>query len=67
MLAPFARLSDPMCANAGGAGLGLPLVKSLVERHGGHLSFASRPNQGTIVAAHLPRRGLMAAEVGRAA
>ena len=37
-----------------GAGLGLSLVKSLVELHGGTVTIASNPEQGTIVRCHLP-------------
>lgn len=32
-----------------GSGLGLTLVKAIVERHGGQVTFRSRLNQGTIV------------------
>jgi signal transduction histidine kinase len=37
-----------------GAGLGLSLVKSLVELHGGTVSMESSPDRGTIVRCHLP-------------
>jgi signal transduction histidine kinase len=37
-----------------GAGLGLSLVKSLVELHGGRLELASVPHQGTRVTCWLP-------------
>jgi PAS domain S-box-containing protein len=37
-----------------GAGLGLPLVKSLVELHGGDLKLTSRVGQGTTVTIHFP-------------
>lgn len=37
-----------------GAGLGLSLVKSLVELHGGWVELASMPEQGTKVICHLP-------------
>ena len=32
---------DSSCRNASGLGLGLPLVKRLVEMHGGHLAVQS--------------------------
>ncbi len=44
-----------------GAGLGLPLVKSLVELHGGDLSLESEPNQGTRITCSFP----VAPEAGR--
>jgi signal transduction histidine kinase len=37
-----------------GAGLGLSLVKSLVELHGGTVTIDSGPEQGTAVRCHLP-------------
>jgi signal transduction histidine kinase len=37
-----------------GAGLGLSLVKSLVELHGGTVTIDSRPERGTTVRCHLP-------------
>jgi signal transduction histidine kinase len=37
-----------------GAGLGLPLVKRLVELHDGQISIASKVNEGTSVSLHLP-------------
>lgn len=38
-----------------GSGLGLALVRAIVERHGGQVSIRSRANQGTVVALRLPR------------
>ena len=40
-----------------GAGLGLSMVKSLVELHGGKLSIESEPGKGTTVTVRLPRLG----------
>lgn len=37
-----------------GSGLGLPLVRLVVERHGGTVSIRSRPGQGTSVRLRLP-------------
>jgi two-component system OmpR family sensor kinase len=36
--------------------LGLPLVRAIIERHGGQVSMRSRPNRGTIVSVRLPTR-----------
>jgi two-component system OmpR family sensor kinase len=37
-----------------GSGLGLALVRAIIERHGGQVSIRSRLDQGTIVAVRLP-------------
>ncbi|MCX7338291.1 MAG: ATP-binding protein [Alphaproteobacteria bacterium] len=37
-----------------GAGLGLPLVKSLIELHGGSMTLTSAPGKGTTFMCHLP-------------
>jgi signal transduction histidine kinase len=39
-----------------GAGLGLALVKRLVELHNGWVAIDSAPGKGTVVRCHLPRR-----------
>ena len=39
-----------------GAGLGLSLVKSFVELHGGSVEIESEPEEGTAIVCRLPRR-----------
>ena len=41
-------------ARQAGAGLGLSLVKSFVELHGGHLEIDSEVNKGTRIDCYLP-------------
>ena len=45
--------NDPMCAREG-TGLGLALVKSLADRHGGRMQITSRENAGTTVLVEIP-------------
>ena len=58
---PFVQI-DPQSptAKAGGAGLGLPLVKSLIELHGGHLAIDSAPGAGTSVRLTFPPERVLA-------
>ncbi|CAN5613295.1 ATP-binding protein [soil metagenome] len=42
-------------ARAGGSGLGLSIVKSIVEMHGGQVTIESAPGAGTDVTVALPR------------
>lgn len=39
-----------------GSGLGLALVRAIVERHGGEITLRSRAGQGTVVTVRLPMR-----------
>jgi len=50
-----------------GSGLGLPIVRSLVELHGGSLHIDSTPGQGTTVTVSLPASRLLAPADGAAA
>jgi signal transduction histidine kinase len=46
-----------------GAGLGLSLVKSLIELHGGSVTIASEPGSGTTILCRLPARLRVPAEL----
>ena len=37
-----------------GTGLGLPMVKKIVDEHEGHIAINSRPQEGTLVTITLP-------------
>ncbi|MEK9722641.1 MAG: ATP-binding protein, partial [Rhodospirillaceae bacterium] len=46
VLAPFGRLDQADTASVAGTGLGLPIVKSLMDLHDGTLALRSRPGAG---------------------
>ncbi|MEO8839431.1 MAG: HAMP domain-containing sensor histidine kinase, partial [Herbaspirillum sp.] len=50
----FQRLQTPGQARKDGIGLGLVFVKTVVERHGGQISFTSEVGLGTSFTIHLP-------------
>jgi signal transduction histidine kinase len=60
VLQPFRQVADTLARNHDGTGLGLPLAKMLVEKHGGTLSITSRPGCGTTVRLTFPGRRLAA-------
>jgi two-component system sensor histidine kinase SenX3 len=51
---PFYRAPDVVAAQIQGAGLGLSLVKRIVEAHGGHVSLESAPGAGSTFTVSLP-------------
>jgi two-component system cell cycle sensor histidine kinase PleC len=53
-LTPFGQVSVDLNRRYQGTGLGLPLVKSLMELHGGRLEIASALGEGTRVALLFP-------------
>ena len=50
----FYRVDKARSREAGGTGLGLSIARSIAITHGGRLSFASAPEQGTTVTLTLP-------------
>jgi len=54
MLEPFNRLETSRNRSTGGAGLGLAVVRSLVEAHGGTIEIAAAPSGGARVIVELP-------------
>lgn len=51
---PFIRASNVQRMTVGGSGLGLALVKSFAEAHGGHLRVVSALEQGTCASVAFP-------------
>lgn len=50
----YHRVHDKQSEKVSGAGIGLALVKSLVEVHGGHIELRSKVGVGTCVEVYLP-------------
>lgn len=59
VMAPFEQVDNVMSRRHEGTGLGLPLSRLLVERHGGTLTLESEPGRGTTVTLWLPRKRLV--------
>jgi signal transduction histidine kinase len=61
-LSPFGQLDNAYSRRFEGTGLGLPLVKSMTEMHGGRLDIETAPGKGTRITILLPaervRRGV---------
>lgn len=53
-LEPFRQIASPLSRKVEGTGLGLSLVKTLMELHGGRLVIQSALNVGTTVELHFP-------------
>jgi two-component system, cell cycle sensor histidine kinase PleC len=53
-LAPFSQVDNSLSRRYEGTGLGLPLVKSLIELHGGSLELTSEVGKGTAAIAVFP-------------
>jgi PAS domain S-box-containing protein len=53
----FAQADASSTRQKGGTGLGLSIAKAIVERHGGHIGFATRPEAGTTFTFDLPEWG----------
>ena len=52
-----ARIFEPLFSTKGfGVGLGLPVVKQIMEQHGGTVEVETEPGRGTRVRLRLPRR-----------
>jgi signal transduction histidine kinase len=54
ILKPFEKSGKPVSTFGRGTGIGLPLVKSLIELHGGTFQLNSAPDSGTVVRLSFP-------------
>jgi signal transduction histidine kinase len=53
-LAPFSQVDSSLTRRYEGTGLGLPLVKSLIDLHGGTLDLESQEGKGTLATVVFP-------------
>ncbi len=60
----FYRVGDPLVHNTKGSGLGLSLVRHIVQAHGGQVAVHSTPGQGSRFTISLPVNGV---NLGKAA
>jgi two-component system sensor histidine kinase BaeS len=50
----FYKVDPARAGHTGGSGLGLSIVKAIIERHGGSITAASRPGEGTTFTVKFP-------------
>lgn len=55
LIAPFVRGEASRNRNTGGAGLGLSIVRDIVERHGGRFDLHANAGGGTVAECRFPR------------
>jgi signal transduction histidine kinase len=67
VLEPFAQVDGTLTRKVDGTGLGLPLVKAMIELHGGSLVLESEAGAGTTVTLVFPHERLEAVTPGLAA
>jgi signal transduction histidine kinase len=56
---PFGQVGNGLTRPYGGLGLGLSIVRKLIERHGGRLTIASAPLKGTQISLDFPTTSLV--------
>src|SRR4029453_13052715 len=64
-LEPYGQVESDLSKKHKGTGLGLPLVKSLAELHGGAMRVASERGKGTVVTVVLPWAKDLPRDLGR--
>ena len=50
----FYRCDEPQRLGIKGSGIGLTIVKKIMEAHKGHLTLESSPGEGSTFCVHLP-------------
>jgi PAS domain S-box-containing protein len=50
----FSRIDNPLSATVGGSGIGLYLIKKIIDIHGGMISVKSKPGKGSVFSVKLP-------------
>jgi len=59
---PYGQIGSALIKNVEGTGLGMPLVKSLIELHGGTLEIESEKGKGTRMTVHFPWQAELSTE-----
>jgi signal transduction histidine kinase/Tfp pilus assembly protein PilF len=67
VMEPFGQAESAYARLHGGVGLGLPIVKSLVQMHGGRFTLSCDSENGTVARVHLPADRILATAMGEAA
>jgi signal transduction histidine kinase len=62
VLEPFYRIDKSRSRKEGGLGLGLSIVKAIVDAHGANMNIESSPGEGTKVSVIFTREGVVAFE-----
>jgi two-component system phosphate regulon sensor histidine kinase PhoR len=52
----FSRLDNPLSSEAGGSGIGLYLLKQIIDLHGGTVTVKSKEGEGTTFTVRLPKK-----------
>ena len=60
VMEPFGQAESTYARLHGGVGLGLPIVKSLIQMHGGRFTLESDVDRGTVARVHLPAERILA-------
>ena len=63
VLQPFVQVDNKLSRRQEGAGLGLPLVKAMIEIHGGQLQLESELGSGTTVRLTLPPERVLSKQI----